>query len=349
MQQTRPTWVDTRATRPSRARRGALAAAGLLVATAGFATTATGADAAPKKKATVAVIKIAGVPQTVTGAAAFKVTTTVRNTGSKAAKASVAYRLSKDRRVDAKDTKLASATTGKLRPKKAKKIRTALRIPRQVPAGSFYVLACSGSSCKATKTQVLRSETPAPSASDRGTLTGTLNFNKSTPFVDWDTVNDKVQLSIAMNYVGPFEARNDLVSTGSSFTYAFDHRKTESGSGCSKTTTDVAEGAGPLTWTGDRYTDGIYGSVTTSDLSEVRVTVTLRYGHKETVTTTGDQSCSPGTKETTGTGTVIADILLGEVSRKGSDITYQVKSVNGSYGTTLDLGTPTGSLTLRLG
>ena len=349
MQRTGPSTAETRPTRTSRARRGGLAAAALLVATTGLAATATVADAAPKKKPTVTVAKVAKLPKTVTAAAAFKVTTTVRNTSKKPAKASVVYRLSKDKKLDGKDTKLATAKTGTLRPKATKKIKPAVKVSKTLAEGTYYVLACLGSSCKAAKTYVLRSDV-ADQGPVRGTLSGTLTFTQPTSKTDWTTRSETATVNVAMSYSGPFDTSHDLVTTGSSYSWDINRAKSQGDEKCTTATTEIGSGGRALTATGNRYTDEIWGTIGMADFSEISVNLLLNYAPTRKVTTSGTSlSCTPGTTEEAVRELQIIGVKLKEVSRTATDITYQVTETHGSYSGSSGWGSVTGPLTLHLG
>lgn len=349
MQRTRSSAADTRVAHASRARRGGLAAAALLVASAGLATTATGADAAPKKKAPVTVTRVAGVPKTTTGAGAFKVTSTVRNATRKPAKATVVVRLSTDKKVDGQDVRLASGKTGALRPKAKKKVSTPVVLPKVLGEGSYFVIACVGSSCRAASTTVLRSDTPPPAATDQGTLSGSLTFAR-TALEGWSSVDDKTQINVAMNYKGPFAVSNDLVNTGSTTSYSHTHSKTETtDQGCTTTTTDTTSASRPLVSKGDRYTDEIYGGIVYNDYSEVDVDLNIEYLYTTKVVKAGGPDCPQETKESTHKSWDLMTVRLRETSRSGADVTYQVKSLTGSMGGSAPWKDVTGALTLHLG
>jgi hypothetical protein len=330
----------------SAVRRGALAAAALLVATAGVAA-ATPATAAPHKKATAKVTQVTGVPGTTTAGAALKVTTTVRNMSKKKSTSkTVVVHLSRDAKLDGKDTRLASTKTGKVKPRKTKKVRSSVTLPTSLTPGAYYVLSCIGSACGAAKTTI-PAAAPAPSA--RGTLTGVLTFTESSPRSGWTKVERSAQMNISMSWTGPFATNNDFQNTGSTFSFASKLTQEPGPGTCTTTKENVGTGGGALAVTGDPYTDQLAGSITFDDLTKLNLHGFLPYTTKETTTKDGDETCDHSTSSTAGTGRDVYDMDLTQVSRTATDITYQVTALRGAYSAGSDWDTVTGTLTLHLG
>lgn len=329
-----------------------MAVTAILVAVLGVATIAMSADAATKKKPAVAVVKVAGVPKSTTGAGAFKVVSSVRNMNKKPTKAIVVLRLSKDARPDKGDTKLTSTKTGPLRAKTTKKVTTRVVLPKRLSPRTYYVLACIGASCRAARTTVLRSNTPPPASTDRGKLSGSLTFTR-TSLEGWDSVDDQTQINVAMNYKGPFAVSNDLVSTGSTTSYAHKRIKSQTiGEGCTTTTTATTSTGGaprPLIAKGDRYTDEIWGDIVYNDYTEISVDLNVEYLVTTKVVKGGAVGCPQETTESTRKSWDLMTVRLRQVSRSGSKINYQVKSLTGSTGGSASWKNVTGTLTLILG
>jgi hypothetical protein len=333
--------------RTSRARLGALAALALLLpcATVGGATTAT---AAPKKSGPVAVTKVTGVPTTTTPGAGLRVVTSVRNAGATTAGTkTLDLHLSKNRRLDSKDTRLARARTGKIRAKTTTKVTARVKLPARLAPGTYYVLSCLGSKCKVARTSIPGG---GPSVADRGTLTGNLTFTRTTPFEPGTTLDMSAQVAVAMSYVGPVTRPDELTSTGSTYSYVRTTREEVSTQNCTTVTEDRGGGSGTLAETANKYDDEIFGNMALLDLSEISLTTIMRYSHGEVVTRTGDDSCSPGQT----VGPVFAarhatSLTLSQVSRTATDITYRVSSWRDSDSTRSDWEQVGGTLTLHLG
>jgi hypothetical protein len=340
-----PAQNSRRTTRP--VRRAALAAAAVLVTAAGVGAASPATAAPHAKKATVKVIKLAGVPGTTTAGSSLKVTTTVRNVSKKkSTKKTVVVHLSTDSKLDGKDTRLASAKTGKLKPRKSTRVKASATLPTALTPGTYYVLACVGSSCKAAKTVI---PAGAPAAPAQGTLTGTITLGETSPREGWTKVDRSAQLNIAMSWTGPFATNNDFQNTASTYNFASKLTKEPAPDTCTTYTEAVGTGAGPLAVTGNPYTDQLAGSIKFDDLSTLNLHGFLPFTTKETVKKDGDETCEHSTTSTSRAGQDIYDIDLTQLSRTATDITYQVSAIRGAYGAGSDWDTASGTLTLHLG
>lgn len=337
--------------RRERLRRGLAATAVLTIAATGTVVGSVAPSSAKpaKGKAQLTVTKVTGVPKATNAGARIKVTATVRNAGKVSSpKKSVVLHLSRNAKLDRADTRLGAAPVAKLRPRASRKAAAAVTLPKGVTSGTYYVLACiDGKRCKSARTTIRGTGSSVP---DRGTLSGTLNFQRTTPYESGATLSETATADVAMRYIGPFTRPDELLSTGSSYSFGSNQRKDVTAGDCVTTTEMLGSGGGPLTATGDLYNDEIYGSVVLSDLSKLSLTVIMRYTHHTRTTLGGAADCDHSTQD----GPVTAsrrtnELTLEKVSRTATSITYQVTSARGADSTKSDWEQITGTLTLRLG
>lgn len=328
-------------------RRGALAAVAIaLVASVGGTTTATGA---PAKKTTAKVTKLAGIPQVTTAGATLAATASVRNVSkARPATSTVVFHLSRNTKLDGKDTRLTAASTGKMRPRATKPVRAKLRLAKGLAAGTYYVLACVDSSrCKAAKTSI---RAAGPVVPDRGTLTGTLRFLRTTPFEPGSKLDMHAEIQVAMSYAGPVTRPDELQSTGSTYNLTKTTSKEVTAGPCVTTTEDRGAGAGTLAEVANPYDDEIFGGFGRLDLSEISLTTIMRYSHGKVVTRRGDDTCDQGvTNDPVSAARHSTEMTLTQISRTATDITYRVSAWNDSMSTSSEWESIDGTLTLHLG
>lgn len=326
--------------------RGALALLALAsIATAGAAAVSP-ATAAPAGKAKVTVTKLSGVPRSATAGTKLAVTTTVRNSGSaRVAVATLTFRLSRDARVDGKDVRLSGTERIRgLAPRSTRKVKGAITLPKGSAAGTYYVFACAGTQCKGAKTAITQ-KTP-----DRGTLTGMLTLTRLTPLEEGTTLEQRANATISMAYSKSAGGEDVFASTGGMYDYRSSYRKEVVSHQCTTTTERTAAGSGGFKYSGDPYTDDILAKFARLDRSQLRLLVNLHYTGSTTTTRTGDDTCSPGKDVTEPKPALnMNDILLTEVERTATDITYRASTWTGSGSTTSDWEHIDGTLKLHLG
>jgi hypothetical protein len=125
-------------------RQAALVAAFAAAASGVAATTATAARSPAAKAPAPTVRGVAGPKAAVASGAKVTVRAQARNAARRAAKVTIAFHLSADRRWDRGDVKLGSATTRRLKPGRSGAVALTAKLPAKATAGSWTLLACSG-------------------------------------------------------------------------------------------------------------------------------------------------------------------------------------------------------------
>ncbi|WP_193607022.1 choice-of-anchor D domain-containing protein [Nocardioides lijunqiniae] len=106
------------------------------------------ASAAAKRQPDLTVAKVAAAPAVRAGTS-MRISTTLKNTGTKAAGASlVGLSLSRDRKVGGDTGLAATSKVTPLRPRKSVSRRISVAIPARTAAGSYYLIVCADSSKK---------------------------------------------------------------------------------------------------------------------------------------------------------------------------------------------------------
>jgi len=139
-------------------RKAALLAVVAVGASGATAAAATAKPGAKKPAAKAPVVKsVAGPKAAVAPGAKVTVRAQARNARKRAAKVTVTFHLSADKRWDRKDTKLGSATTKRLKPGASGSVRLTAKLPALKP-GAWTLLACTGAdrtpSCVAAKAKL---------------------------------------------------------------------------------------------------------------------------------------------------------------------------------------------------
>lgn len=323
-----------------------------------MATYGSVAAAAPKG-ADLEVTSVASPPAKVAAGTSFTAKATVMNTGRDAAGSSaMQFYLSKDKARSGDDVAGRTAKVAKLVPRKKMTVSTSIAVPQRA-SGSYWVIACAdartqvketseSNNCRTSKTRV------EVGGELHGTLTGDLTFTEYRQTTDpatgaTTTVDHTASASIAMSVDGDPQDPT-FASTGSTYTREGSTARHEEDVDCVMHRERTVSGGGLLTYTGDPFTDDIYGSITELDLSGVNLGINLRASWTETDTYTGRGAdpCDPYSKTTTGGELTPNDIDFVEKSRSGKSIYYRVESFLGDMGTTSRWDEVEGTLTLTL-
>jgi hypothetical protein len=133
----------------------------------------------------------------------------------------------------------------------------------------------------------------------------------------------------------------DFADDGSRYTYTGEEHRVGSGE-CPSFMDRTESGEGGFVYTGDPYTDDIYGHFARVDRSEVRIGLFIYY---DSTTTYGD--CDSSTTQNTESLNVVS-ILFEEVSRTASSITYQAVDWEADLGTASNWDEIGGTITFEL-
>jgi hypothetical protein len=349
--------VDGAGRRPVRRTAGLLAVGATLAASAVAATSGPSAVAAEQQPDLV-VAKVGTPPMTVQHGTRFGLGAGVANRGDSAAPPTqLRFYLSKDRTRGTDDVLGGKVAVKRLAPGRTTTVSGSVSVPWEA-RGKYWVLACADSNksvretkeannCRISKSQV------EVDADLHAELSGTLTF------LDEGTDDDGVWTE-AWHHTGSaqvtFAIDGDPAGdpTFASVESTYDRHGTrtarsESADCVSERTRDES-GSGELVYEGDPFTDDINGSFTRTDLSGVRIGLFMRADWIETATQTGQGEfpCDPSSTTTNGTGLIVTDIELKEISATGDEIHYRVKSWLGDMGTTSDWDKVEGELTLTL-
>lgn len=347
------------------ARRTAAAAAltvlGASLATVGTHPDAIAAAAAAAPRADLVVPAVGTPPAKVRPGGRFDLSTTVANKGRAAAKPStLRFYLSQDRSRSRSDLAAGgNVAVKKLKPRKKQTISGRVAVPFGAADGKYWVLACAdatnrvkesneSNNCQASRTQV------TVGADLHAVLTGDLTFSDTGQRTDpatgrTETWTHTATAEISMRIDGP---RQNPTFASTHSTYA----RTGSVVGREVTPSCVYDrerkeaGSGTLRYTGDRFTDDIFGHFTRTDLSGVRIGLFMRAAWTDTSKQTGQGQfpCENTSRTTTGTGLDVSDIELKEVARDSRTSTYRVVGWVAEQGTPSDWDKVEGTLTLTL-
>lgn len=340
-------------------RRAAAAAAMALGASLMVIGTGQSAGAAPRGPDLV-VTTVGAPPVKVRPGARFNLATTVANKGRATAKPStLRFYLSKDRARGRGDLAAGDVAVKKLKPRKKQAFSGRVAVPFGTADGKYWVLACAdapqrvkeskeANNCQASRSQV------TVGADLHAVLTGDLTFTDKGQRTDpatgrTETWTHTATAEISMRIDG---SRQNPTFASTHSTYA----RTGSVVGREETPSCVYDrerdeaGGGTLRYTGDRFTDDIWGHFTRTDLSGVRIGLFMRAAWTETDKQTGQGQfpCENSTRTTTGTGLDVSDIELKEVARDTRTSTYRVVRWVAEQGTTSDWDKVEGTLTLTL-
>lgn len=328
-----------------RIRRGALAATvtlGLALAGPLAATDAARASA----RADLTVTSTTAPAKASTGKA-FSVSTKVRNAGlGKSAATDVRYYLSKDTKKDRGDRSLAgSARLKALIGGTSWDVSARIKVPSGTVPGRYYVLACvekdagpAGNDCKAPK-----NKTNVTALSGDGSISGELILSDSggstseNGTVVWDRTST---VGIRIDVEGDsYDA--DFIDDGSTYTYTGQENRDGFGQ-CPSFWDQEETGQGGFVWTGDPFTDEIFGHFGHVDRSEVHIGMFINY---DTGVVYGN--CNGQTSQDT-ESTNIVSIDFEEVSRTSGSITYKAVDWEAEMGTTSNWDTIEGTITFAL-
>lgn len=285
-------------------------------------------------------------PATAMTGKAFRVETKVRNAGlGRAAATDVRYFLSKNATKDGGDRALAgSARLKSLIGGTSWDVAARVKVPSGTAPGRYYVLACvedsgpSRNDCKApgnkTKVEALTGD---------GSLSGELTFrdvggtSSEGETRDWDRTST---VGIRIDVEGDsYDAT--FADEGSRYTYTGEEHRDGSGS-CPTFWDQTESGEGGFVYTGDPYTDDIYGHFTRVDRSGVSVGLFLYY---DEAVTYGD--CDASHSQTAEALNVVS-IDFEEVSRTATSITYRAVDWEAELGTPSNWDTIEGTITFAL-
>lgn len=306
---------------------------------------ATGAAHAGPK-ADLAVTSTTAPAKTTTGKS-FTVRTKVRNAGlRKSAATSVRYYLSKNAKKDAGDRALAgSARLKRLVGGTSWDVSAKVKVPKGTAPGKYYVLACvqkdagkAGNNCKApgrkTKVEALAGD---GSVSGELTLRDVGETTTGGRDHEWDRT---ATVGIRIDVDGDdYEAT--FADDGSRYTYTGEEHELGSGS-CPSFMDRTESGEGGFVYTGDPYTDDIYGGFTHVDRSSLRIGLFIYY---DSTTTRGD--CDYSSTNSSRSLNVVS-IHFEEVARTARSVTYKATEWEADMGTTSNWDTIEGTITFAL-
>lgn len=321
---------------------GAVAAFAMLGATAAVAPEATAAAKRPDLR----VVKVANPPAKADPGKAFSTKVTVRNAGSATAGASsVSLHLSRDVRKGAGDLSAGSASVGKLAKGRSATAKGTVRIPSSA-SGSYYVIACADSRGKvkesSEKNNCSPSGTTVQVAGDvSADIAGTLTFTDTGQVTqdgeshDWDR---SAEVRLNMSIDGP---RDDpeFADTGSSYGYEGAEERRRGGT-CPWSWRRDEAGEGGFVYTGDPFTDDIYGQLARVDFTAIRIGLTLGYDQ-----TTVIQDCD-FSDTSSGRAINTVSIRFEKVASTASSITLEATKWEADMGTTSNWDDIEGKITL---
>ncbi|WP_418060726.1 CARDB domain-containing protein [Pimelobacter simplex] len=346
------------------ARRTAAAAAltvlGASLATVGTHPDAIAAAAAAAPRADLVVPAVGTPPAKVRHGSRFNLGATVANKGRAVAKpSSLRFYLSKDRARSGDDIVAGTLAVKKIKPRKKTTISGRVDVPWGTADGKYWVLACAdatnrvketkeANNCQSSKTQV------TVDAALHAALAGHLTFIDQGQRTDpstgrTETWKNTATANISMKIDGP-RLNPRFASTGSTYGRVGSLVGREVTPSCVYDRERDEVGSGTLRYTGDRFTDDIFGHFTRTDLSGVRIGLFMRAAWTDTSKQTGQGQfpCENTSRTTTGTGLDVSDIELKQVAITTSAITYRVVGWVAEQGTPSDWDKVEGTLTLTL-
>ena len=345
-------------TSTGQARRTAVVGAAALVAASLAVVVTAGESSAAPKRPDLQLTRTAAPPAQVDQGGSFRVSLTVANRGRATAKpTSVRLYLSKDR-APGGDVVGATAKVKRLPAKRSTTVRSLVRVPRQAK-GRYWLLACADPTKKVRESSErnncrVSSRSFEVAADLHGQLSGNLTFldegSRSDGPGQSETWRHTATVDVKMNVDGDPAGDPTFTSTGSGYSRHGSWVVRSESANCVNTRTRTEKAVGELRWTGNRFSDEIRGSVTRTDLSGIRIGVTLQAPWTETTTQAGRGTfpCDPFTKTTTGAMTDMTSIELTEVSATADQIVYAIVRWEGDGGTTSDWDKVQGRLTLSL-
>jgi hypothetical protein len=325
-------------------RTTATAAAVAMLATTALAGPAATAAGRPDLR----VVKVAKVPGSVDPGTSFTSSVTIRNDGKGSAGASsLKLTLSRDVRAGRGDLAAGSARTPAVRRGGSATVKARITVPAKA-SGSYYVIACADAGGKVKESKETNncwpSDTTVEVAGDvDGDLSGTLTLTDAAETTDGDTAvswdrHAEVRLNISV------EGQHDdprFADAGSSYGYQGTEVR-DTGGDCPRHWQRDEAGEGGFVYTGDPYTDEIYGGIARVDYSEIRVGLFMHYDQ-----TTVDQRCD-SSHTSSGRALNVVSILFEEVSRTAGSITYKPAEWEGDTGTESNWQDIAGTITLEL-
>ncbi|MCR1781141.1 hypothetical protein KVF89_01220 [Nocardioides carbamazepini] len=318
--------------------------------------TMPGASAGPQR-ADLMVFALGTPPATVKHGSSFELGATVANKGRASAKrSSLRFYLSRDRARSADDIVGGSVAVKRIKPRKKKTVSGKVHVPVGA-SGSYWVLACADATAKVRETKernncrVSKSQVEVD-AGLHAALVGRLTFLDEGERTDpttgrVETWRRTASASISMAVDG--DPRNPtFASTGSTYERAGSVVALEESDSCRVELDREETGGGTLRYAGDRFNDDINGRFTRTDLSGLRIGLSLRADWTATTTRTGRGQfpCDPSTTTTQGTVLDVSSIELAEVSSTASGITYRVVGWLGEQNTPSEWDRVEGTLTL---
>ncbi|WGX96527.1 CARDB domain-containing protein [Nocardioides sp. L-11A] len=318
--------------------------------------TTPGASAAPQR-ADLVVSALSTPPTTVRHGSSFNLGATVANKGRASAKrSSLRFYLSRDRVRSADDIVGGSVAVKRIKPRKKKTVSGPVHVP-VTAAGKYWVLACADATTKVKETKernncrVSRSQVDVDAAL-HAALVGRLTFLDEGERTDpttgrVETWRHTASASISMAVDG--DPHNPtFASTGSTYERAGSVTALEESDNCRIALDRTEAGGGTLAYAGDRFNDDINARFTRTDLSGLRVGLSLRADWSATSTRTGRGQfpCDPSTTTTEGTVLDISSIELTQVAATAGGITYRVVGWVGEQNTPSDWDRVEGTLTL---
>ena len=278
---------------------------------------------------------------------AFGVETDVRNAGLRRSRAtSVEYYLSTNARKDSGDKRLAgSARLKALIGGVSHDVSARVKVPSGTAPGTYYVIACivsdAGSSrndCKAAP-----NKTEVTGLSGDGSIAGELTLTDIGEEVvegELQTWERTATVGVRLDVEGEsYDA--EFADAGSRYTYVGQENRSTGGP-CPTWWDETESGAGGFVWTGDPYTDDIYGHFGHVDRSEVTVGLFMYF----------DQTLSFGDCDSShtqsGEGLNVVSIDFEEVSRTASAVTYEAVAWEGELSTESNWDEIAGTITFSL-
>jgi hypothetical protein len=330
---------------PARPRRRAvttLLALGLAVTT----PLAAAGPAQARDRADLTVTRTTA-PTTATTGKAFRVETGVRNAGlGRSAATTVRYYLSTDQRKDRGDRALGgSARLKSLIGGTSWDVGAKVTVPKGTSPGRYYVIACVEADAGPARNDCAapRKKTKVVSLLGDGSIAGELTLHdvgetsSESGTADWERTST---VGIRLDVEGDsYDAT--FADDGSRYTYTGEEHRLGTGP-CPTFWDETESGEGGFVYTGDPYTDDIYGAFTRVDRSGVRIGLFLYYDH---ATTYGD--CESSHQQSARALNAVS-IEFEEVSRTATSVTYRAVDWEAELGTPSNWDTIDGTITFQL-
>lgn len=304
------------------------------------------AGAAAAKRPNLVVPTITDPPASADAGDTFRIRSVVKNLGpAKAGASTVRLYLSRDKVQGSGDLVVAGGRVGALLRGRSVIVDATVRVPKQA-RGSYHVITCADA---ARKVRESNERDNCRNSARKVTVTGGLDADLTGKLTFFDvgetasgsstTTWDRYgEVQVSMHVKGP--VGTDFIDTGSTYVYEGEEILDSPGGHCPWRQIRTEAGGGPLTWTGNPFTDDIQGYLIREDLTTMHLGVSTRY-HQVT-----DRASCEGTTTLSGFARLMTSMDLVKVSSTASTITYEVESFEADMGTASPWDRVEGRLTL---